>query len=93
MPLLKFRNKVAGKKVKEVAICVGMTCGSWGKGYYDELAKILEIDENGISKDGKIQLTTKRCFGRCAKGPNMSIDGTIYSMVTMDEIKRRLNLK
>lgn len=89
----KFRNKVAGKKVKEVAICVGMTCGSWGKGYYDELAKILEIDENGISKDGKIQLTTKRCFGRCAKGPNMSIDGTIYSMVTMDEIKRRLNLK
>ena len=23
----------------------------------------------------------------------MSIDGTIYSMVTMDEIKRRLNLK
>ncbi|WP_294706594.1 NAD(P)H-dependent oxidoreductase subunit E [uncultured Fusobacterium sp.] len=89
----KFRNKVAGKKVTEVAICVGMTCGSWGKGYYDELAKILEIDENGISKDGKIQLTTKRCFGRCAKGPNMSIDGTIYSMVTMDEIKRRLNLK
>lgn len=89
----RFRNKVAGKKVKEVAICVGMTCGSWGKGYYDELAKILEIDENGISKDGKIQLTTKRCFGRCAKGPNMSIDGTIYSMVTMDEIKRRLNLK
>lgn len=89
----KFRNKVAGKKVKEVAICVGMTCGSWGKGYYDELAKILEIDEKGISKDGKIQLTTKRCFGRCAKGPNTSIDGTIYSMVTMDEIKRRLNLK
>lgn len=89
----KFRNKVEGKKVKEVAICVGMTCGSWGKGYYDELAKILEIDEKGISKDGKIQLTTKRCFGRCAKGPNMSIDGTIYSMVTMDEIKRRLNLK
>lgn len=89
----KFRNKVADKKVKEVAICVGMTCGSWGKGYYDELAKILEIDEKGISKDGKIQLTTKRCFGRCAKGPNMSIDGTIYSMVTMDEIKRRLNLK
>lgn len=89
----KFRNKVVDKKVKEVAICVGMTCGSWGKGYYDELAKILEIDEKGISKDGKIQLTTKRCFGRCAKGPNMSIDGTIYSMVTMDEIKRRLNLK
>lgn len=89
----KFRNKVAGKKVTEVAICVGMTCGSWGKGYYDELAKILEIDEKGISKDGKIQLTIKRCFGRCAKGPNMSIDGTIYSMVTMDEIKRRLNLK
>ena len=89
----KFRNKVVEKKVKEVAICVGMTWGSWGKGYYDELAKILEIDKKGISKDGKIQLTTKRCFGRCAKGPNMSIDGTIYSMVTMDEIKRRLNLK
>lgn len=89
----KFRNKVEGKKVKEVAICVGMTCGAWGKGYYEELAKLLEIDKNGLSKDGTILLTTKRCFGRCAKGPNMSIDGEIYSMITMAEIKSRLGIK
>lgn len=89
----KFRNKVEGKKIKEVAICVGMTCGAWGKDYYEELAHLLEIDEKGVSKDGKILLTTKRCFGRCAKGPNMSIDGEIYSMVTMPEIKNRLGIK
>ena len=31
----KFRNKVSGKKIKEVSICVGMTCGVYGKGFYD----------------------------------------------------------
>ena len=55
--------------------------------------KILEVDENGVSKDGKILLTTKRCFGRCNKGPNVSIDGEIYSMMTMPELKNRLGLK
>ena len=77
----------------EVSICVGMTCGVYGKGFYDELAEILEVDENGVSKDGKILLTTKRCFGRCNKGPNVSIDGEIYSMMTMPELKNRLGLK
>lgn len=89
----KFRNKAGGKKIKEVSICVGMTCGVYGKGFYDELAEILEVDENGVSKDGKILLTTKRCFGRCNKGPNVSIDGEIYSMMTMPELKNRLRLK
>ena len=89
----KFRNKVSGKQLKEVSVCVGMTCGVYGKGFYEELAEILEIDEKGISKDGKILLTTKRCFGRCNKGPNVSIDGEIYSMMTMAELKRRLELK
>ncbi|MDU1909628.1 NAD(P)H-dependent oxidoreductase subunit E [Fusobacterium sp.] len=89
----KFRNKVSGKKIKEVSICVGMTCGLYGKEFYEELAKILEIDEDGISKDGNMLLTTKRCFGRCNKGPNISIDGEIYSMMTMSELKIRLGLK
>lgn len=89
----KFRNKVSGKKIKEVSICVGMTCGLYGKGFYEELAEILEIDEDGISKDGNMLLTTKRCFGRCNKGPNISIDGEIYSMMTMSELKIRLGLK
>ena len=65
----------------------------YGKGFYDELAEILEVDENGVSRDGKILLTTKRCFGRCNKGPNVSIDGEIYSMMTMPELKNRLGLK
>ena len=97
----KFRNKVSGKKIKEVSICVGMTCGVYGKGFYDRFlaahpgftTEILEIDENGISKDGNVLLTTKRCFGRCSKGPNVSIDGEIYSMMTMPELKNRLGLK
>ncbi len=64
-----------------------------GKGFYDELAEILEVDENGVSKDEeRFFLTTKRCFGRCNKGPNVSIDGEIYSMMTMPELKNRLGL-
>lgn len=87
----KFRGKDSG--VKEVAVCVGMNCGTaGGQQIYNELVKILEPDEKGLSKDGKILLTTKRCFGRCAKGPNVSIDGVIYSLMNLQDVKRKLGL-
>ncbi|WP_291259334.1 NAD(P)H-dependent oxidoreductase subunit E [Fusobacterium sp.] len=87
----KFRGK--DSRVKEVAVCVGMNCGpAGGQQIYNELVKILEPDEKGLSKDGKILLTTKRCFGRCAKGPNVSIDGVIYSLMNLQDVKRKLGL-
>lgn len=90
----KFRNKVRDKSVTEVAVCTGMNCGpSGGQHIYDSLVEILEVDENGVSKDGKIVLSKKRCFGRCPKGPNVSIDGEIHSFMTLEDVKRRLNLK
>lgn len=87
----KFRSKVSD--IKEVAVCVGMNCGpSGGKEIYDFLVKTLEPDNNGLSKDGKILLTNKRCFGRCAKGPNVSIDGEIFSFMSIQDVKRKLGL-
>lgn len=87
----RFRSRVSD--IKEVAVCTGMNCGPMG-GYsiFNELASILEIDKNGVSKDGKIVLTTKRCFGRCSKGPNISVDGEIYSFMNLQDIKRKLGL-
>lgn len=87
----KFRNKVSS--IKEVAVCTGMSCGpSGGQEIYNELVKILKPDNNGLSQDGKILLTNKRCFGRCAKGPNVSIDGEIYSLMSLNDVKRKLGL-
>lgn len=87
----KFRNRVSN--IKEVAICTGMSCGpAGGQEIYNELVKILEVDSNGLSKDGKIMLSNKRCFGRCAKGPNVSIDGEIYSLMSLQDVKRKLGL-
>lgn len=87
----KFRSKV--NDVKEVAVCTGMNCGpSGGQEIYNELVKLLNPDKNGLSQDGKIILTNKRCFGRCAKGPNVSIDGEIYSFMSLKDIKRKLDL-
>ena len=89
----KFRNKVKDKSVKEVAVCTGMNCGpSGGQDIYNALVELLEVDSEGLSKDGKIMLSKKRCFGRCAKGPNVSIDGEIYSFMTLKDVKRKLGL-
>ena len=88
----KFRTKVSD--IKEVAVCTGMNCGpAGGQDIYNALVEILEVDKNGLSKDGKIILNKKRCFGRCPKGPNVSIDGEIYSFMTLQDVKRRLGLK
>lgn len=90
----KFRNKVKDKSIREVAVCTGMNCGpAGGQDIYDSLAQILEVDNDGVSKDGKIVLSKKRCFGRCPKGPNVSIDGEIYSYMTLEKVKNRLDLK
>ena len=87
----KFRSKVSS--IKEVAVCTGMSCGpNGGQEIYNELVKILKPDNNGLSQDGKILLTNKRCFGRCAKGPNVSIDGEIYSLMSLNDVKRKLGL-
>lgn len=70
-----------------------MSCGpAGGQEIYNELVKILEVDSNGLSKDGKIMLSNKRCFGRCTKGPNVSIDGEIYSLMSLQDVKRKLGL-
>ena len=87
----KFRSKVSD--VKEVAICTGMSCGpAGGFEIFNEIATLLKIDKNGLSQDGKIMLTNKRCFGRCSKGPNVSIDGEIYSLMSLQDVKRKLGL-
>lgn len=87
----KFRSRVS--EIKEVAVCTGMNCGPAG-GYeiYNNIATLLKIDKNGLSQDGKVLLTNKRCFGRCAKGPNISIDGEIYSFMNIADVKRKLGL-
>lgn len=87
----KFRNKVSD--LKEVIICTGMICGQMnGHKIYKELMEMLEVDSNGISKNRKIILLTKRCLGRCKKAPNISIDGEIYSLVNLKNIKKILGL-
>lgn len=87
----KFRSKVSD--IKEVAVCTGMSCGpAGGFEIFNEIATLLKIDKNGLSEDGKILLTNKRCFGRCAKGPNVSIDGEIYSLMSVADVKKKLGL-
>lgn len=87
----KFRSKV--KDIKEVSICTGITCGpNGGFKLYNEVAALLEVDKNGVSKDGKVVLTTKRCFAKCNKGPNVSIDGEIYSFMSLQDVKKKLGL-
>lgn len=89
----KFRNRVRSSDIREVAVCVGLNCGPrGGQQIYDSLVEILAVDKEGLSADGKIMLTNKRCFGRCKIGPNVSIDGEIYSHMDLKEVRKKLDI-
>lgn len=88
----KFSSKTGEKKeIKDIEICTGMNCGPrGGQKMYDEICKILKVDEDGVSADGKIKISQKRCFGRCKIGPNISVDGEIFSHMTLEKLLAKI---
>lgn len=67
-----------------IYICMGSSCFSKG-------ARILvEIINNTIEQyqlQDKVDFRGKRCFDRCADGPNIQIGDQIYNRVNPENIK------
>ncbi len=58
-----------------VALCMGSSCFARGN------RKLLEVVEGLIRQNGwqeSVALSGLRCTNRCADGPNISINGTLY---------------
>ena len=63
-------------KCLDIALCMGSSCFTRGN---DILLKHLEeyIDTNGL--DEQICLSGTRCTNNCSTGPNLLLEGTLYS--------------
>lgn len=79
---IKLKEK---NNYKEIKVCLGRSCTmvNGSEAILDRFKDNLGIDVDELTKDGKIKLTTQRCFGRCGIGPNVKVG---------DEIKSNFNL-
>lgn len=71
-----------------IVACSGARCADKEGGQiYEALKKELEVDKDGLSKDGTVYVTTQNCLKRCKMGPNIYIDGEMYSQLKPSDIK------
>lgn len=85
-----FRFTPPGEKV--VDVCWGPTCHLLGaQEIIDNIHKILEIQGEGESKDGKITLKYNTCLGACAQAPCIAIDHYIYGRQDINSAKNIIN--
>ncbi|WP_277600360.1 NAD(P)H-dependent oxidoreductase subunit E [Thermosipho globiformans] len=75
-----FTNKTGDYMV--IKICMGSSCHL--KGSYEVVEKIKEMNLEGIKLYGSL------CFGKCANGINIEIDGVLISNVTPDNVKEKI---
>lgn len=67
---------------------MGSACFARGNG---ENLKFIEnfIKENNL--EAKIELIGSRCENKCAKGPNLTVNGSFFSEVSCVQIERILS--
>lgn len=78
---------MADKKI-EVTVCMGSACFARGN------AQNLEYIENYIKENNlniQIELAGSRCEGKCAEGPNITVNGVDYNKVDETKIKEILD--
>lgn len=83
------RYKSSIDNIVDIKVCNGMGCLS----ILEEIKEMLGIEVGESTKDGKYRLTTQRCFGKCTKGPNVSVDGVLYNNVTIKSLENLMKIK
>jgi len=74
-----------------VSICRGENCSARGSAELGECAQqILGIQYRGVTADEGVRLDPFLCLGKCGKGPNVRIDGTIHHHVDEAKLGRLL---
>jgi NADH:ubiquinone oxidoreductase subunit E len=70
-------------KKKEVVICLGSSCFARGN---KQLVKIVNdyLRDRNLLND--VRFHGERCFGQCAVGPSLKLDGTIKERLDEDSI-------
>ena len=71
------------KSKNEILVCTGLACSLKGSKFiFDKLQD--EINRKNIEN---VNLDTKKCFGLCQYGVNVSVDGTLNNNITTDNFE------
>jgi NADH-quinone oxidoreductase subunit E/NADP-reducing hydrogenase subunit HndA len=70
-----------------IGCCLGTACYVKGaQQIIDKFADELQIGPGETSKDGLFTLDALRCIGACGIAPAVTINGTVYPKVTVDQV-------
>ena len=82
-----FSLKPKGKYV--IGCCLGTACYVKGaQQIIDKFSEILKIKAGETSDDGLFTLDALRCIGACGIAPAVSINGTVYPKMTVDQVPK-----
>ena len=71
----------------KIQVCLGTACYVKGaQQIIDKFADELQIGPGETSKDGLFTLDALRCIGACGIAPAVTINGTVYPKVTVDQV-------
>ena len=80
-----FSLKPKGKYV--IGCCLGTACYVKGaQNVIDKFSEILGITPGGTTEDGLFTLAALRCIGACGIAPAVSINGKVYTKVSVDMV-------
>ncbi|ACD83285.1 NAD-dependent formate dehydrogenase gamma subunit [Methylacidiphilum infernorum V4] len=84
-----FRTEPTGKNI--LKICRAEACQANGCHKIITKAKeVLDIDFGQTTADGKLTLLPTYCFGNCANGPSVSLNGRLYGRVNTQKMEKLL---
>ena len=80
-----FSLKPKGKYV--IGCCLGTACYVKGaQQIIDKFSDVLGIKPGETTEDGLFTLDALRCIGACGIAPAVSINGTVYPKMTVDNV-------
>lgn len=71
-----------------ITVCLGSAC--FARGNEDHL-NYIEDYINTHNLNAKVDIAGSRCEGKCADGPNIIINGTLYNNMTAVKLKEILD--
>ncbi len=71
-----------------ISVCLGTACYVRGaEKVLDEFKRQLNINDGGVTPDGKFSIDTLRCVGACGLAPVAMIGDKVYGRLTPDMVK------
>ena len=72
-----------------IGVCLGTACYvKGGQNVLDKFSTLLNIKSGQTTEDGLFTLDSLRCIGACGIAPAVSINGKVYSKVSVDEVEK-----